>query len=321
MPFYHDISKKEWSIRIEKAYKRLGTCDLCPRECGVDRLKNETGFCGADGRIKVSSIFPHHGEEPVISGSRGSGTIFFSHCILQCIFCQNYKISHKGFGEYISVDKLAEEMIVLQERGCHNINLVTPTHYIPQIIHAISLAAEKGLNLPIVYNTGGYESMETLKLLDGIVDIYLPDVKYSDNNVSGELSACGDYVIHNRASIKEMWRQVGPLVTDPKGVAVQGLIVRHLVLPENNAGTSESMRWLAETLGQEVAVSMMAQYSPLCRAGEYKQINRKITREEYFSAVESFKDAGLSEGWLQKWQDMDDRYIIDFINRKKERLI
>jgi putative pyruvate formate lyase activating enzyme len=321
MPFYQDLSKEQFTALIAKAYKHLESCDLCPRECHVNRLKGEKGFCQSDERFKVNSIFPHHGEEPPISGTQGSGTIFFSGCTLRCIFCQNFQISHEGNGDFFTCEQLAEEMIGLQNKGCHNINLVTPTHFVPQIIHTLSIAIESGLNVPVVYNTSGYESVSTLQLLDGIVDVYLPDIKYASDDFAKELSGSSSYVRHNREALKEMWRQVGPLVTDKDGIAKQGLIIRHLVLPGKKSGTKESMEWLAKELGEEVCVSLMAQYSPLYKASTCEGINRRITQEEYFEAVEAHDRAGLSEGWIQDWQGMDGKFIIDFLKRKRERLV
>jgi putative pyruvate formate lyase activating enzyme len=320
MPFYTDLPKEEIRKRAEIALNRLEGCDLCPRECGANRQSGESGLCGAGARLRVSSVFPHHGEEPAISGTEGSGTIFFSHCTMRCRFCQNYQISHEGHGEYREVEDLAREMLGLQARGCHNINLVTPTQYVPHIIPTLSLAIERGLSIPIVYNTNGFDSLYTLMLLDGLVDIYLPDIKYADSRIAKELSECPDYVRHNRAALKEMRRQVGPLVCGPDGVAQQGLLIRHLVLPENLAGTEESMQWVARELGKDVCISLMAQYSPLYQAGRQPPLDRRITKEEYFSAVESLHRAGLGEGWIQDWEGMDGHYIIDFISRKRERL-
>jgi putative pyruvate formate lyase activating enzyme len=216
--------------------------------------------------------------------------------------------------------QLADEMLLLQQKGCHNINLVTPSHFLPQILEALLVAIERGLKLPIVYNTSGYESPETLKLLDGIVDIYLPDIKYANNNYSKKYSSCNDYSEHNRRALREMWRQVGPLITDEHGIAVQGMIVRHLVLPESIAGTIESIQWMASELSGEVAISLMAQYNPLHNSADFPEINRRISREEYFSAVGALHEAGLGEGWIQDWEGMDGRYIIDFLKRKRERL-
>lgn len=321
MPFYHDLPETELTRRTNQACSRLSECDLCPRQCGTNRLRGEVGFCGAGADLRVSSAFPHHGEEPAISGQNGSGTIFFSHCTLRCLFCQNHQISHGGHGEEWTEAQLAEEMLLLQNRGCHNINLVTPTHYVPHILRALQIAIPKGLAIPIVYNTSGFDTLSTLLLLDGIVDIYLPDIKYADNTRAKSLSSCEKYVAANRLALKEMWRQVGPLVVDQSGVAAQGMIVRHLVLPQKMAGSESSLAWLAQELGREVAVSLMAQYSPRHRADELDHLNRRITREEYLEAVAALDRAGLSEGWIQDWQGMDGHYLIDFVRRKRERLI
>lgn len=311
MPFYESLSTQQLSDKAEKAEQKLESCDLCPRKCGVNRLKGETGFCGAGDKVKINSIFPHHGEEPVLSGQNGSGTVFFCHCTMGCIFCQNHRISQQYEGEYVTAEALASGMLRLQEQGCHNINLVTPTHYVPQIIQALSVAIPKGLRIPIVYNTNGYDALETLRLLDGLIDIYLPDIKYADDQYAKNLSACPDYVQQNRTALTEMWNQVGPLITDENGMALQGLVVRHLVLPNGQAGTAESMKWLAGNLGKEVAVSMMAQYQPVYRASKTPSVDRRITKEEYIAAVSALKQEGLQEGWIQDWQGIDGSYLYN----------
>ncbi len=296
----------------DKAYKRLEKCDLCPRNCEVNRIKGELGFCKSDYRTKVSSIIPHHGEEPPISGTCGSGTVFFSNCTLKCDYCQNYKISHLGNGNYITEEMLAEEFLSLQNKGCHNINLVTPTHYVPQILKALGMAIDKGLKLPIVYNTGGYESVETLKLLDGVVDIYLPDIKYSENKHAKILSVCSDYVEKNRKALKEMYRQTGLLKTDSEGIAMQGMIIRHLVLPNDLAGSDKSLEWISKELGNEVTISLMSQYMPINKDCKYKEIKRRITQSEYSGAVDSLHKYELLNGWTQDWEEINEDYIVDF---------
>lgn len=295
------ISETELQNRIDSAYGLLEACRVCPRECGVNRLKNDKlGFCRSGLNPVISSVSPHHGEEPPLSGAKGSGTIFFTNCNLRCVYCQNYPISQMGNGEERTPGELACQMLWLQEQGCHNLNLVTPTHFAPQILKALGIAMQRGFNLPIVYNTSGYESMETLRLLDGIVDIYLPDMRYSDNAAAIKYSIAPDYPEINRAAIKEMYRQVGNLVLDEQGIAKQGLIIRHLVLPGNIAGTEGVMKFLAKEISKEVSISLMSQYFPAHRAGEFKELNRRITSGEYEEAYQIMLKYGLENGWVQE---------------------
>lgn len=294
------ISDTELQVRIDAAYGLLESCRLCPRECRVNRLKNDKlGFCRSGLNPIISSVSAHHGEEPPLSGTKGSGTIFFTNCNLRCVYCQNYPISQMGNGEERTPGELACQMLWLQEQGCHNLNLVTPTHFVPQILKALGIAVQRGFNLPIVYNTSGYESLETLRLLDGIVDIYLPDMRYSDKAVAMKYSIAQDYPEINRAAIKEMYRQVGNLVLDQNGVAQRGLIIRHLVLPGDIAGTEGVMKFLAEEISKEVSISLMSQYFPAHRAGEFKELNRRITTEEYEEAYQIMLKYGLENGWVQ----------------------
>jgi len=304
-PTYLELHRSgELKRRIERAYAMLAECRLCPRECGVDRLRGERGFCRAGAEPIVASWNVHPWEEPPISGTRGSGTIFFSGCTGRCLFCQNYPISQLGVGNTVSVQQLAEMMLELQDRGCHNINLVTPTHFVPQILAALELAIEGGLRLPLVYNTSGYERVETLQLLDGVVDIYLPDAKYADDETARRLSGFVRYVEANRAALREMFRQVGDeLVLDGEGIARRGLIVRHLVLPEGLAGTPEVLRWIAENLSPRVHVSLMDQYFPAHKAVGHPVLGRKITAEEYAEALRAFEEAGLTNGWMQEHEE------------------
>ena len=291
----------ELTHRSEVAYSLLSPCRLCPRECGADRLSGEEGFCRSGDQPKVASWTLHPWEEPPISGTRGSGTIFFSGCTGRCLFCQNYPISQLGVGNTVSVQQLAEMMLELQDRGCHNINLVTPTHFVPQILAALELAIEGGLRLPLVYNTSGYERVETLRLLEGVVDIYLPDAKYADDETARWLSGFVRYVEANRAALKEMFRQVGDeLILDGEGVARRGLIIRHLVLPNGLAGTQEVLNWIAENLSPRVHISLMDQYFPAYKAVGHPILGRKITAEEYEEALRAFEDAGLERGWMQE---------------------
>ncbi len=295
------ISETELQKRIDAAFDLLGSCRVCPRECGVNRLKNDKlGFCRSGLNPIISSVSPHHGEEPPLSGTRGSGTIFFTNCNLKCAYCQNYPISQMGNGTERTVGELACQMLSLQEQGCHNLNLVTPTHFMPQILKALGIARERGFNLPIVYNTSGYESLETLGLLNGIVDIYLPDMRYSDNDAGMKYSIAPDYPEINRAAVKEMYRQVGNLVLDEHGVAQRGLIIRHLVLPGALSGTEGVMKFLAGEISKDVYISLMSQYFPAYRARELKEINRRITPEEYEDAWQIMLKYGLENGWVQE---------------------
>lgn len=286
--------------RVRRAYARLRSCDLCPRECGVDRIHGETGFCRAGLKPRIASANVHTGEEPPISGSRGSGTIFLSHCTLRCRFCQNFPISQLGNGEDITTSGLAERMLKLQAQGVHNINFVTPGHDLPQILAALLLAVPRGFRLPLVWNTSGYEKVDVLRLLDGIVDIYLPDMKYADEGPAVKFSSAPGYREINRAAILEMFRQVGHLELDHEGIAVKGLIIRHLVLPEGAAGSRDTLRWIAENLGTETHVALMNQYFPAHEAGEVPGLHRRITNEEYAGAVDALEELGLENGWVQE---------------------
>ncbi|MBC7235441.1 MAG: radical SAM protein [Chloroflexi bacterium] len=301
------LREGELARRVEAARERLRACELCPRRCGIDRLAGQVGYCRAAGdTIDVASHNIHVWEEPPLSGSRGSGTIFFSHCTARCLFCQNYPISQLGVGRPEDASGLAKRMLYLQRRGCHNINLVTPTHYVPQILAAIEIAAQKGLRLPLVYNSSGYETVETLCLLEGVIDIYLPDSKYADDAVAAELSGYRDYIAHNRAALIEMRRQVGEeLILDEQGIAHRGMIVRHLVLPAGLSQTPQVLRWLARELSPRIHVSLMAQYFPAHRAVGHPMLGRRLSDEEYEAALEAFDRAGLERGWRQ---EMDPLY-------------
>lgn len=279
--------------KAEQALARLKACDLCPRRCGVDRLSGERGFCRTGRHAVVSSYGPHFGEEDPLVGTRGSGTVFFTHCNLQCCFCQNYEISQGGAGEEIGVGRLAEILLDLQRQGCHNINLVSPTHVVAQVLEALCLAAEAGLRVPIVYNTGGYDLPETLGLLDGIVDIYMPDYKFTRPDVADSLAAARDYPDVVRSALREMHRQVGDLTVDGSGIAYRGLLVRHLVLPNGLAGTKEAMCWIARHLSRETYVNVMDQYRPCGRASQVPDLCRRITPEEYAEALRAARTCGL----------------------------
>lgn len=286
--------------RVKEAYGRLGACDLCPHECAVNRIKGETGVCRSGLKPKVASANLHRGEEPPISGTRGSGTIFFSGCTLRCHFCQNFPISQMGNGEEMTTAALAGKMLQLQRRGAHNINFVTPTHFLPQILAALWLAIPQGFCLPLVWNSSGYEKVDALRLLDGVVAIYLPDMKYADDAVARELSAAPRYPEVDRAAVTEMLRQVGHLRVDDNGIAISGLIIRHLVLPGAKDGSGEILPWIAEHLGAETNVALMSQYFPAGKAATIPGIDRPVNHEEYDAAVEVLEAAGLENGWVQE---------------------
>lgn|SRR5574341_131697 len=295
------ISNTELQSRIEAAYRLLESCRVCPRECGVDRLKDDKlGFCRSGLNPVVSSASPHYGEEPPLSGTKGSGTIFLANCNLRCVYCQNYPISQMGNGVERTSGELACQMLWLQEQGCHNLNLVTPTHVMPQILQALSIAKERGFGLPVVWNSSGYDSVEALRLLDGVVDIYLPDMRYGDNAAAMKYSVAPRYVEFNRAAIREMYRQVGNLVVDEKGIAQKGLIVRHLVLPGGLSGTGAVMKFLAEEVSKDVYISLMSQYFPAYKATEFKELGRRIISKEYEDARRIMEKYGLENGWMQE---------------------
>ncbi len=301
----HKLERLERSI--ETACAHLSRCELCPRRCGVDRARGEAGFCRAGSTPTVHNYFPHFGEEPPVSGSRGSGTIFFTHCTMRCMYCQNFEFSQLSDEKKVSVEELARMMLSLQESGCHNLNLVTPTHFLPQILEALRAAISRGFALPIVYNTSGYERIETLALLDGIVDMYLPDMRYAENQFARELSDAVDYVEVNRSAIKAMFAQVGALRMDTAGIATGGMIIRHLVLPNGAASSEETFRFIAREISPDTYVSVMSQYYPAYRASENKIIGRGITQEEYDRAIGAFSVAGLHNGWIQELSGKDAR--------------
>lgn len=284
----------------DAALKILERCLLCPKKCGSNRLKGETGFCRTGRWAFVVSAFAHHGEEPPISGTCGSGTIFFSRCNLRCIYCQNYQFSQLDEGGEVHAGELTGMMLELQDLGCHNINFVTPTHVMPQILEALIPAIEKGLRLPLVYNTSGYERPEVLKLLDGIIDIYLPDMRYADSALSAKYSAAPHYAEANRDSVREMYRQVGEAAFDPEGLITKGLIIRHLVLPENIAGTKETFAFISREISPSTPVSLMSQYFPCFEAPKTPPLDRRITLEEYEEAVCLLHQYGLENGWIQE---------------------
>jgi putative pyruvate formate lyase activating enzyme len=300
----------ELKRRAGDAWALLESCELCPHRCGTNRHAGERGICRMGDLPKVSSWNLHCWEEPPLSGTRGSGTIFFSGCTGRCRFCQNYPISQLGHGQVVEVERLAGMMLELQRKGAHNINFVTPTHFVPQILAALVHAARGGLRLPLVYNTSGYERQSTLRLLDGVVDIWLPDAKYADATVARRLSGFADYVAHNRRALREIYRQVGHnLRLDRDGIAARGLIVRHMVLPQNLAGTRQVLAWVAAELSPRVHVSLMNQYFPAYRAIDDPVLGRKVTSDEYLAALDAFEAAGLVRGWFQDAGEEQDPWL------------
>jgi len=287
----------ELTQRIQFLNESLKECRLCPRECRVNRLDGEVGVCQAGSDLTISSAFPHFGEEPPLVGNHGSGTIFLTHCNLRCIFCQNYDISHLGRGERITSSDMTHIMLRLQEVGCHNINFVTPTHYAPQIMASLPEAIEKGLRLPIVYNCSGYESIEVIRLLEGIVDIYMPDAKYMDEKYSKRFSNASDYPTVIKEVLKEMYRQVGDLTVNAKGVAERGLLIRHLVMPGGIASSEAMLKFIAEEISIHSYVNIMEQYRPEYRAHEYPEISRRVTLKEYTEAIQWAKHYRLYRGF------------------------
>jgi putative pyruvate formate lyase activating enzyme len=284
----------ELQRRAREARRRLKECDLCAHSCGVDRFVGTEGAaCRTGERAVVHSYGPHHGEERPLSGSRGSGTIFFSGCNLRCLYCQNWEISHRGVGREVTTGELAGLMLSLQEQGCHNINFVSPSHVVAPVLAATHVAAERGLRLPLVYNTGGYDGLEALALLDGVIDIYMPDMKYGDTEIARKYSKVRDYAGINRATVQEMHRQVGDLVLDSAGIARRGLLVRHLVLPEDLAGTEKVLTFLADVISSRTYLNLMDQYRPCYRASGYPELARRITPAKYTHALELADRHGL----------------------------
>ncbi len=291
--YIHLYEKGELKKRVEEAVQLLKECRICPRECGVNRLEDEKGFCRTGRKAIVSSYGPHFGEESPLVGRNGSGTIFISSCNLLCSFCQNYEISHLMEGSEVEPSQLSYMMLSLQQMGCHNINIVTPTHVVPQILEALLIAVENGLHIPLVYNCGGYEKKETIMLLEGIFDIYMPDFKFWDEKWAKKYMKAPDYRERAKEAIKEMHRQVGDLVINEEGIAERGLIIRHLVMPNGIAGTEHIMKFIAEEISPNTYVNVMDQYRPCWKAVEDPIINRMITVEEYREALEAAKKAGL----------------------------
>jgi putative pyruvate formate lyase activating enzyme len=284
-------------------------CRLCAHRCSVDR-KNKKGFCNSGSQSIVYSYSPHHGEEPPLSGSRGSGTIFFAHCSMKCVYCQNYRFSQIiEPAKPISHEKLADIMLELESLGCHNINLVTPTHYAYQVAKALEIALSKSLDIPIVYNTGGYDSIELIKLMDGIVDVYLPDMRYYEGELSGKYSSAPDYPENNRKIIKEMFRQAGKLEMDQNGVAIKGVVVRLLILPNSISGTIDTLRFLKNEVSTDIYLSVMSQYQPAYKASNFSGLSRRINQEEYRAVVDEVENLGFANGWIQGFDTDCERFL------------
>src|SRR4030043_268111 len=291
LELYHNGKLAE---RVEAAKALLQNCQVCPHHCGINRLAGEMGKCHTASLALVSSYGAHFGEEAPLVGENGSGTIFFTNCNLKCLFCQNYNISQLGDGTEVTKEELARIMLALQDKGCHNINFVSPTHVVPQILEGLEIAINLGLRLPLVYNSGGYDSAETLEILDGIIDIYMPDMKYSDEKTAEELSGINNYPCINRAALKEMHRQVGNLKIDEDGIAIRGLLIRNLVLPHGLAGTKEIMEFIAEDISLNSYVNVMPQYHPFYKAFQIPQLARPLPKQEFLEAIELAKRAGLN---------------------------
>ncbi len=300
-PGYLELHRSgELKRRGEILWQMMDVCRLCPRECETKRLDGQKGDCGSTDRLEVSSFHPHFGEEEPLVGDGGSGTVFMTHCSLRCVYCINWQISMGGEGRERSIEELAQMMLRLQKMGCSNINVVTPTHYSPHIVLALDEAAGRGLNIPLVYNTSGYEKVETLRLLEGVVDVYLPDFKYFDGEMAGKYSSeAFDYPQHARAALKEMHRQVGVALPSPGGMMHRGLMIRHLVLPNGISGTEKIVEWVAQELPRDTYFHLMSQYTPSYQAGRYDELSRRITRSELNSAIRHAREAGLTNLHVQ----------------------
>lgn len=301
-PVYLNLLESgEFEHRVKALNQMLEDCVLCPHQCKVNRLRGEKGYCRTLNRPIVSSYQSHFGEEDELVGRNGSGTIFFSNCNLSCVFCQNYQISQCGEGREVGAERLSDMMLSLQEQGCHNINLVSPSHVVPQIVEAIYIASEEGLSIPIVYNTNGYDLTDTLRFLDGIVDIYMPDIKFSDDSIAYRYLGVKNYYSIATAAVKEMHRQVGNLKTDDRGIAYRGLLIRHLVMPQNLAGTDTIMNFIGEEISKDTYVNIMAQYYPAHRAYRFEHLDRGLEPWEYRKAVEAAQLAGLKNYRANIW--------------------
>lgn len=316
VPSYVELyASGELYRRANLLMERLNDCDLCPRECHVNRTVKGKGFCGSGKKVTIAAYCDHHGEEPAISGSRGSGTIFFTNCNLRCVYCQNFQISQASReSDYATLDpeNLAEIMLTIQnDLNCHNVNLVSPSHFIPQIVKALDIAIGQGFLLPLVYNSNAYDSVSILKTLEGIIDIYLPDLKYASDACASEFSGASNYVNFARLAVKEMYRQVGNLICDQERIAIRGLIVRHLVLPSRLSGTQDCLKWLVSEISENITLSVMSQYHPRHQAHRHPKLSRKITRGEYREVTEMISELGIERGWVQE-KDSANNYLPDF---------
>lgn len=312
---YHTLYRSgELLRRVEALESRLEGCRVCPRHCDIRRDRDEMGFCRTGHLPVVSAVTPHFGEEPALSGTRGAGNIFFGSCNLRCSYCQNFEISQDQSARSkneMTHEELAQKVMGLQGQGCHSINFVSPSHFVPQMLRAVHIAIGMGLDLPIVYNTSSYDDLDTLRLLDGIVDIYLPDLKYSDDQTGVDYSGCPSYVEISRAAVKEMHHQVGNLVLDANGIATRGIIIRHLVLPNDLAGSESTLRWIAQELGTDVTISAMAQYYPTHKAADIPLLSRTVREREYEKVLELLEELGFSNGWCQEYE-AERRYRPNF---------
>ncbi|MFA6349371.1 MAG: radical SAM protein [Candidatus Omnitrophota bacterium] len=289
----------ELQKKADKALRMLADCAICPRKCRVNRLNEKTGFCKTGSKARIHSFLAHNGEEPPISGEYGSGTIFFSGCNMACVYCQNFEFSQNKSGKELTPEEISGLMLKLQKLKCHNINLVTPTHVMPQILQALSIACENGLNIPLIYNTSGYEDDNILRLLDGIVDVYLADMRYADAKISKKYSCAPDYPLLNKKAVLEMHKQVGIAKFNRSDMIISGLIIRHLILPQYSAGTDEIMRFISREISPETYISLMSQYTPYYKACDFNEINRRASLEEYDNAVRIMNKYGLHNGWTQ----------------------
>jgi len=310
--FFRLEKRREFFYNInmeDKEFSILEKCELCPHNCKVDRLNNKIGFCKSSDKVKIALYSIHNFEEPCISGDKGSGTVFFSNCTMRCIFCQNYEISQLGKGREITIKELANIFMIQQEKGVENINLVTPTSFVPQIIEALKIAKEKGLKIPIVYNTNGYENVETLKMLEGYIDIYLPDLKYYFNELGKKYSGVNNYFDITTNAIKEMYRQVGNPVLNEDGIMKKGLMVRHLILPGEIENSKKILKWIKDNLDKNVFVSIMAQYFPTYLAKNIENLNRKLTKEEYEEIENYVFDLDIENGYMQDLGEHEEEYV------------
>ena len=292
-------------------YNEFLKCNICPRNCNINRYEG-AGFCKSNQKIKLAKVFVHKWEEPCISGVRGSGTVFFSNCSLRCVYCQNSKISSDGFGKEIEVDRLAEIFIELQNKEVHNVNLVTPTHYIPIVREALNTAKGNGLNIPVVYNSSGYENVESLKTLEGLIDVYLPDIKYYSDKYSIKYSSAPDYFKYASAAVMEMYRQVGGVKLDDEGIIEKGVMIRHLMLPGLLFDSKKIIDWVIENMPEDIYFNLMCQYTPLGRANEFPEINRRISKSHYDSLVNYALGNGIVNGFIQEFESASEEYVPDF---------